>query len=61
MRIAVSATAESLTATLGPLLGGLVADLYGYSVVFGASIGFLVAALVILYVAVGEPRKRLEA
>ena len=61
MRIAVSATAESLTATLGPLLGGLVADLYGYSVVFGASIGFLVAALVILYIAVGEPRKRLEA
>jgi len=59
MRIAVSATAESLTATLGPLLGGLVADLYGYSVVFGASIGFLAAALVILYVAVGEPRKRL--
>ena len=61
MRIAVSATAESLTATLGPLLGGLVADLYGYSVVFGASIGFLVAALVILYIAVGEPRKRLAA
>jgi MFS family permease len=56
MRIAVSATAESITATLGPLVGGKVADLFGYNVVFGASIGFLVAALVLLIVAVREPR-----
>jgi hypothetical protein len=33
-----------------------VADLFGYNVVFGASIGFLVAALVLLIVAVKEPR-----
>jgi MFS family permease len=59
MRIAVSATAESITATLGPLLGGAVADLFGYSVVFGASLGFLGAALLILIAAVREPRSRL--
>ena len=36
MRIAVSATAESITATLAPLIGGQMADLFGYNVVFGA-------------------------
>ena len=56
MRIAVSATAESITATLGPLIGGKVADLFGYDIVFGASIGFLAAALLLLIVAVKEPR-----
>lgn len=60
MRIAVSATAESITATLGPLIGGAVADLFGYNVVFGASLGFLAASLLILIVAVREPRKRLK-
>jgi MFS family permease len=61
MRIAVSATAESITATLGPLIGGQMADLFGYSVVFGASLGFLGAALLILFAAVREPRTRLRA
>jgi MFS family permease len=56
MRIAVSATAESITATLGPLIGGKVADMFGYDVVFGASIGFLIAALLLLIFAVKEPR-----
>ena len=56
MRIAVSATAESITATAGPLMGGWMADLFGYGVVFGASIGMLVASLIILIVAVKEPR-----
>jgi len=59
MRIAVSATAESITATLGPLIGGKMADVFGYSIVFGASLGFLAAALLILLVAVREPRTRL--
>lgn len=61
MRIAVSATAESITATLGPLVGGAVADLYGYNMVFGASLGFLIAALLILTLAVREPRRRLAS
>jgi MFS family permease len=56
MRIAVSATAESITATAGPLLGGWMADLFGYNVVFGASAGMLISALAILMLAVREPR-----
>ncbi|WP_421937839.1 MFS transporter [Phenylobacterium sp.] len=59
MRIAVSATAESITATAGPLIGGVVAEVYGYDVVFMASLGFLAAALLILLSAVREPRRRL--
>jgi len=61
MRIAVSATAESITATAGPLIGGVVAELYGYNVVFLASLGFLAAAFVILVLAVRDPRRRLAA
>jgi MFS family permease len=56
MRIAVSATAESLTATLAPLIGGKVADMLGYNTVFGLSIGVLVAGLAILIAVVKEPR-----
>jgi MFS family permease len=58
MRIAISATAESITATAGPLIGGLVAEAFGYTVVFGASLGFLGAGLAILLVAVRDPRTR---
>lgn len=56
MRIAVSATAESITATLGPLAGGALADLLGYDVVFGISLGFLAMALIVLVGRVKEPR-----
>lgn len=59
MRIAVSATAESITATAGPLIGGVVAEFYGYDVVFMASLGFLAAAFVILVTAVRDPRRRI--
>ncbi|HEY0647070.1 MFS transporter [Phenylobacterium sp.] len=61
MRIAVSATAESITATAGPLIGGVVAELYGYNVVFMASLGFLVSAFVVLVLAVRDPRRRAAA
>jgi MFS family permease len=57
MRIGISATAEGVTATLGPLIGGTVADLLGYNVVFGASLGLLAAALLTLVVAVRDPRR----
>lgn len=56
MRIAISSTAEGIMASLGPLVGGFVADHMGYNVVFGSSIGFLVVGLVILTVFVKEPR-----
>jgi predicted MFS family arabinose efflux permease len=61
MRIAVSATAESITATAGPLIGGVVAEAFGYDVVFLASLGFLAAAFVILMLAVRDPRRRLQS
>src|ERR1700754_3894251 len=41
MRIAVSATAESITATAGPLVGGIISQMFGYNVVLLASLGFL--------------------
>jgi len=56
MRIAFSATAEGIMASLGPLAGGIMATALGYEVVFGVSIGFLVAALVLLVLFVKEPR-----
>lgn len=58
MRIAISATAEGITATIGPLLGGAVADLMGYNVVFGASLGLLASALILLIAVVRDPRGR---
>ena len=56
MRIAISATAEGIMAAIGPLAGGIMASTLGFPVVFGVSIGFLVAALLLLIVAVKEPR-----
>jgi len=56
MRLAISATAESITATAGPLAGGLVAEAFSYTAVFGASLGFLVLALLLLLAAVRDPR-----
>lgn len=56
MRIAISSTAEGIMASLGPLVGGFVADHYGYNIVFGASIGFLVVGLIALLTVVKEPR-----
>jgi MFS family permease len=56
MRIGISATAEGAMATMGPLIGGGVADLLGYNVVFGASLGLLTAALLTLTV-IRDPRR----
>lgn len=56
MRVAISTTAEAITATLGPLIGGQVADWLGYPTVFGLSIGVLASAILILVALVKEPR-----
>jgi MFS family permease len=57
MRLGVSSTAENFIACLAPLAGGLLADQFGFQLVFGASLGFLLSALLVLAVAVKEPRQ----
>jgi MFS family permease len=58
MRLAVSTTAESITATAGPLIGGVVAQMFGFPVVFTASLVMLSLALAVLLIFVKEPRKK---
>jgi len=56
IRLAISSMVEGVMAAIGPLAGGLLASQFGYNPVFGLSIGFLAAALVILWTSVREPR-----
>jgi MFS family permease len=56
MRLALSTTAETTVATLGPLVGGLVAALFGLVPVFLLAIASLAIALVVLVFRVREPR-----
>ncbi len=58
MRLALTGTAQGTMNTIGPLLGGLVAQLLGYQVLFGASIGLLAVSLIVLLTLVEEPRFR---
>ncbi|MDP3172908.1 MAG: MFS transporter [Phenylobacterium sp.] len=58
MRIAISSTAENVMATIGPLMGGVLAEFVGFQMVFGLSLVALAAAVVLTVVAVPEPRKR---
>lgn len=58
MRLAISSSAEGITSSISPIVGGLVADALGYPAVFGISIGFLVLGLVCLVLMVKEPRDR---
>ncbi|WP_335650270.1 MFS transporter [Phenylobacterium sp.] len=57
MRIALSSTAEGVMASAGPLVGGIMAATLGYESVFGTSIAFLTAGLLLLLFMVREPRK----
>ncbi|HEY4124860.1 MAG TPA: MFS transporter, partial [Rhizomicrobium sp.] len=61
MRLALSNSAESAMAALGPLVGGLIAAGFGYEAVFGVAMVFLVFALVLMLTRVEEPRKRKAA
>jgi MFS family permease len=56
MRVAFSSTAEGIMASAGPLLGGVIAATLGYQVLFGTSMAFLTAGLVVLIFRVREPR-----
>ncbi len=61
MRLALSNTAESAMAALGPLVGGLIAAAAGYYAVFGVSMLFLAIGLTLMLTRVEEPRKRRAA
>jgi MFS family permease len=58
MRLALTTTAQGAMSAIGPLAGGLIAGAFGYEVLFGVSIGFLVASFAILVMLVEEPRFR---
>ena len=58
MRLAISSSAEGITSSVSPIVGGIVADALGYPAVFGISIGFLVMGLACLILMVKEPRNR---
>jgi MFS family permease len=61
MRLALSNTAESAMAAIGPLAGGFIAASFGYLAVFGGAIACEAIALVLLLVLVKEPRGRYPA
>ena len=56
MRVAFSSTAEGIMASAGPLIGGVLAATLGYTVLFGTSMAFLLAGLIVLMLMVPEPR-----
>jgi MFS family permease len=58
MRLAFSSTAEGIMLSLGPLVGGVIAAVAGYLLVFYTSIGFEVVALALVIFLVEEPRLR---
>ena len=58
MRLALSSTAQGAMSAIGPLAGGMIAVSFGYQLLFGVSIGLLIAALVVLAGFVQEPRFR---
>ncbi|MGO9930823.1 MAG: MFS transporter [Steroidobacteraceae bacterium] len=58
MRLALSSTAESAMAAVGPLAGGFIAASLGYPAVFSAAIACEAIALVLLLTLVREPRNR---
>lgn len=58
MRLALSTTAQGLVSTIGPLAGGVIAAAFGYLTLFGVSIAFEAAALILLLTLVEEPRWR---
>jgi len=57
MRIAVANSASELVGALGPMLGGLLAYLWSYYVVFWVAIGFQVLSLLFVVLFVQDPRR----
>ncbi|MGA0599077.1 MFS transporter [Caulobacter sp. KR2-114] len=61
MRLALTQTAQGITAAIGPLIGGVIVHQLGYSTMFSVSIAFLIMGLMILLTLVEEPRNRRKA
>ena len=61
MRMALSNTAEGLMGSVAPLLGGVMAEIWGYKSAFLATIISGAIALVIRVFKVDEPRRRLPS
>ncbi len=58
MRLALTSTAQGIMNAIGPLLGGVVAAMAGYQVLFAISIACLAAALLMFAFLIEEPRFR---
>ncbi|WP_255454684.1 MFS transporter [Parasphingopyxis sp. CP4] len=58
MRLALSTSAETTMAAIGPLAGGIIAAAFGYVPLFWLSIGLLIISLAVLALFVREPRTR---
>jgi len=56
MRLAISTTAETLVAAIGPLVGGVIALSFGFASLIAVSIALLVAALSVILFLFGDPR-----
>jgi MFS family permease len=61
MRMALSNTAEGLMGSVAPLLGGILAEVWGYKAAFLATIISVAISLAILVWKVDEPRRRLPS
>lgn len=57
MRIAIANTASELAGTVGPLLGGVLAHVFGYPALFLVSVAFLLAGALMVAIWVPEPRR----
>ena len=56
MRLAISTTAETSIASISPIIGGVIATVYGFTTLIGLSIVLLTFALVVVTLLVRDPR-----
>ncbi len=61
LRIAIASTSAEFAGALGPLIGGGIAALFGFSALFGVSVAFLAAGGIMVVLFVPEPRHRHSA
>jgi len=61
MRLALSTTAETSVAAIGPVIGGIIAAVYGFIPLIWVSITLVAAALGVMLFSVREPRYQYDA